>query len=58
MPYGGPKKGLRTSSIVQIIFSFGPLGSVKVFRVFKTLAFRNILLSNVLIILPRVGMCL
>ena len=36
MPCGGPKKYPRTSSIVQIIFSFGPLGSVKLFRVFKT----------------------
>ena len=44
---GGPKKFPRTSSIVQIIFYLGPLRSVKIFRVFKTLAFRNKLLSNV-----------
>ena len=50
MPCGGPEKSLRTLSIVQIIFSLGPLGSVKVFRVFKTLTLRNILLSNILII--------
>ena len=47
VPCGGPKKSPRTSSIVQIIFYLGPLRSVKIFRVFKTLTFRNILLSNV-----------
>ena len=49
---GGRKKSPRTSSIVQIIFYFGPLRSVKIFRVFKTLTFRNILLSIFLIIDP------
>ena len=53
MPCGGPKKSPRTSSIVQIIFfSFGPLRSVKIYRVFKTLKFSNILISNVLVIWP------
>ena len=52
VPCGGRKKSPRTSSIVQIIFHFGPLRSVKIFRVFKTLAFRNILLHNFLIIDP------
>ena len=33
VPCGGPKTAPRRSSIVQIIFSVGPLGSVKVFRV-------------------------
>ena len=47
VPCGGPKKSPRTSSIVQNIFYLGPLRSVKIFRVFKTLTFRNILLSNV-----------
>ena len=46
VPCGGRKKSPRTSSIVQIIFHFGPLRSVKIFRVFKTLTFRTILLSN------------
>ena len=41
------KKSPRTSSIVQIIFYLGPLKSVKIFRVFKTLTLRNVLLSNV-----------
>ena len=50
VPCGGPKTSPRTSSIVQIKLSFGPLGSVKIFRVFKTLTFRSILLNNVLII--------
>ena len=45
VPCGGPKKSPRTSSIVQIIFYLGPLRSVNIFRVFKTLTFRNILLS-------------
>ena len=45
VPCGGPKKSPRTSSIVQIIFYLGPLGSIKIFRVFKTLTFRNILLT-------------
>ena len=45
VPCGGPKMSPRTSSIVQIIFYLGPLRSVKKFRVFKTLTFRNILLS-------------
>ena len=37
VPCGGPKKSPRTSSIVQIIiyFSFDPLGSVRIFGVFK-----------------------
>ena len=52
MPCGGRKKSPRTSSIVQIIFYFGPLRSVKIFRVFKTLTFRNLPLSNFLIIDP------
>ena len=52
VPCGGRKKSPSTSSIVQIIFYFGPLRSVKIFRVFKTLTFRNILLSNFLIIDP------
>ena len=52
VPCGGRKKSPRTSSIVQIMFYFGPLGSVGIFRVFKTLTFRNILLSNFLIIDP------
>ena len=52
VPCGGRKKSPRTSSIVQIIFYFGPLRSVQIFRVFKTLTFRNILLSNFLIIDP------
>ena len=41
-------KIIRTSSRVQIIFYLGPLRSVKIVRVFKTLTFRNIhvLLSN------------
>ena len=30
---GGPKTSPRTSSIVQIIYSFGPLGSVRIFGV-------------------------
>ena len=47
VPCGGPKKTPRTSSIVQIIFYLGPLRSVKIFRVFKTLTFRSVLLSNV-----------
>ena len=47
VPCGGPKKSPRTSSIVQIIFYLGPLRSVKIFRVFKTLTFRNIIRSNV-----------
>ena len=47
LPCGGPKKSPCTPSIVQIIFYLGPLRSVKIFRVFKTLTFRNILLSNV-----------
>ena len=47
LPCGGPKKSPCISSIVQIIFHLGPLGSVKIFRVFKTLTFRNILRSNV-----------
>ena len=54
MPCGGTKKSPHTSSIVQTIFSFGPLRSIKIF---KTLTFRNILLSNVLIVRPRLGMC-
>ena len=47
VPCGGPKKSLRTSSIVQIIFNLylGLLRVVKIFRVFKTITFRNILLS-------------
>ena len=47
VPCGAPKKSPRTSSIVQIIFYLGPLRSVKIFRVFKTLTFRYVLLSNV-----------
>ena len=35
VPCGGPKKSPRTSSIVQIIFSFDPLGSVNIYEVFK-----------------------
>ena len=35
VPCGGPKKSPRTSSIVQIIFSFDPFRSVKIFGVFK-----------------------
>ena len=31
VPCGGPKKSPRTSSIVQIIFSFGSLRSARVF---------------------------
>ena len=49
VPCGGPKKSPRTSSIVQIIFFFGPLRSIKLFRVFKTLRLK-ILLSKVLIV--------
>ena len=40
-------KSPRISSTVQIIFYLGPLRSVKIFRVFKTLTFRNVLLRNV-----------
>ena len=47
VPCGGAKKSPRTSYIVQITFYLGLLRSVKIFRVFKTLTFRNILLSNV-----------
>ena len=50
VPCGDPKISPRTSPIMPIIFYFGPLGSVKIFRVFKTLTFRNILIRNVLII--------
>ena len=50
VPCGGRKMSPRTSSIVQIIYYLGPLRSVKIFRVFKTLTFRNILLSIVQII--------
>ena len=40
VPCGGPKLSPRTPSIVQIIFIYlGPLRSVKIFRVFKTLTF-------------------
>ena len=35
VPCGGPKKSPRTSPIVQIIFSFDPLGSMRIFGVFK-----------------------
>ena len=35
VPCGGPKKSPRTSSIVQIIFSFDPLGSVNIYEVFQ-----------------------
>ena len=35
VPCGGLKKSPRTSSIVQIIFSFDPLRSVKMFGVFQ-----------------------
>ena len=49
VPCGGPKKSLRTSSIVHIIVYLGPLRSAKILRMFKTLKFRNILLSNVII---------
>ena len=45
VPCGGPKKCPRTSSIVY--FYLHPWRSVKIFRVFKTLTFRYILLSNV-----------
>ena len=34
MPCGGPKKSPRTSSIVQLIFSFDPFGSVNIYEVF------------------------
>ena len=43
VPCGGRKKSPRTSPIVQIIFYFCPLRSVKIFKVFKALTFRNIL---------------
>ena len=35
VPCGGPKKSPSTSFIVQIIFSFDPLRSVKIFGVFQ-----------------------
>ena len=35
VPCGGRKKSPRTSSIVQIILFFGPLRSVRIFRVSK-----------------------
>ena len=35
----------QKSSCTALYFYFGPLRSVKIFRVFKTLTFRNILLS-------------
>ena len=47
VPCGGPKKYPRSSSIVQIIFYLGPLRSVMIFRVFKTLTFRSIVLNIV-----------
>ena len=31
VPCGGPKKSPRTSSIVQVIFPFGPLRSARIF---------------------------
>ena len=52
MPCGGPKKSPRTSSIVQIILLFRSLRSVKIFRVFKALKFRIILLSKFYIFDP------
>ena len=33
--------------LCRLYFYLGPLRSVKIFRVLKTLAFRNILLSNI-----------
>ena len=47
VPCGGSKMSPRTLPIGLII---GHLRSVKIFRVFKPLTFRNILLSNVQII--------
>ena len=35
VPCGGPKKSPHTSSIVQIILSFVPLRSVRIFRLLK-----------------------
>ena len=50
VPCGGPKRSLLTSSIVQILILFRSfeisIYQIKIFRVFKTLKFRNILLSN------------
>ena len=37
VPCGGPTKSPRTSSIVQIKFSFGPLRLVKILRMLKDL---------------------
>ena len=36
LPCGGPKTHPRPSSIVQVIFSLDPLGSVRIFGVFLT----------------------
>ena len=42
VPCGDPKKSPRTPSIVQIIFSFRPVRSVRIFRELKTYMFRVI----------------
>ena len=47
VPCGGPKKSPRTSSIVQIIFSFDPLRSVKIFGVIQIyFTLRSIILTK------------
>ena len=47
VPCGGPKKSPRTSSIVQIIFSFDPLGSVNIFGVFQIYCSLRVILLTV-----------